>query len=76
MIKDLHRKIRSDDKETRIIAALELTAYFQYFTFKEFTDHFVVDLILDDVRIKRALVSDVKEYLDNHNTTSFSFCPM
>ena len=76
LIKDIRQKIRSDNKETRIIAALELAAYCQYFDLKELTCRFVVDLIPDDVRIMKELIPDVKEYLENHNTANLSFCPM
>ena len=76
LIKDLRQKIRSDDTEARIIATLELAADCQYFNLKELTCRFVVDLIPDDVWIMKELIPDVKEYLENHKTASFSFCPM
>ena len=76
MIKDLQQMIRCDDREERIIATLELAAYCRFFDWKELTCCFVVDLIPDDVWIMKELIPDVKEYLENHKTASFSFCPM
>ena len=75
-IYELQRKIHSDDKETRILAALELAACCQHLTVKEFTKYLAFWIPRRDMDALKELSPEVKEYLDNHNTTRFGYCPM
>ena len=75
-ILELHRKLYSgNNKETKIIAALELAVCCQHLTVKEFDWRFALSISRCDLQIMEALAPDVKEYLDNHNTVCFGYCP-
>ena len=64
-IKELQDKIRSDYKETRIMAALGLVSICSH-SFDELCKiRFNVEPTWEDIRILNDLAHDVKEYLDS-----------
>lgn len=75
-IMTLQRKLRNGPKESQIMTAIELAACFHHFIVKEFPWCFTIDLQKSNLPIMKAFTVEVKEYLDNHNTTYFGFCPM
>ena len=58
------------------IVTLELAACCQHFTVKEFTRYLAFWIPRRDMDALKELTPEVKEYLNNHNTTRFGYCPM
>ena len=69
---ELERQLKGND----IIAALELAARYQHYTVKEFDWYFAPCPHKNALQIMEALIPEVEEYLENHNTERFGFCPM
>ena len=76
-LSEIHQKLHdSNIKEDKIIAALELAARCQHWNVKKIDWRFVIPMSSRDLDLMEALTPDVKEYLENHNTARFVFCPM
>ena len=64
-LKELQDKLRTDDRETRIIAALELVSICGNLFDELCKIRFKVNPTWENIRILNELIYDVKEYLDS-----------